>query len=110
MRIFNLPQAGFGAKGKRWSPRIGVSKGDGGDVRVKKRSAKTKTTSASKKTVRPAAGKAGVRDGSKKAIVLELLRRNDAKFRLLMEQLVQPHSMEELRSFLDQYKRDSRYK
>jgi hypothetical protein len=22
--FFNLPQAGFGAKGKRWSPRIGV--------------------------------------------------------------------------------------
>src|SRR5437762_11051884 len=25
--FFNLPQAGFGAKGKRWSPRIGVSTG-----------------------------------------------------------------------------------
>src|SRR5262245_13105987 len=23
--FFNLPQAGFGTKGKRWSPRIGVS-------------------------------------------------------------------------------------
>src|SRR5260370_37098896 len=25
--FFNLPQAGFGAKGKRWSPRKGVSTG-----------------------------------------------------------------------------------
>src|SRR5712691_3274856 len=25
--FFNLPQAGFGAKGKRWSPRTGVSTG-----------------------------------------------------------------------------------
>jgi len=43
---------------------------------AKKRSAKTKTAST-KKAARPAAGKAEVRADTKKAIVLELLRRKE---------------------------------
>jgi len=42
---------------------------------AKKRRVKTETKSANKTTIRPAAGNEEVRAGTKKAIVLELLRR-----------------------------------
>ena len=43
----------------------------------KKRSVKMETKSATKKAARPVAGTEEVRDGTKKAIVLELLRRKE---------------------------------